>query len=108
MNNLLYQYHALQNEMEMEVIAGEESALIVATAVRVRTELTRQERINRRQLRRQYLCRAQLLPNPRMSTPWKALFASQNDQTFVTTMGFDVETFHLRHRETSVSHTHSS
>jgi len=50
MNNILYQYQALQNKMEMEVIADEESALIVAVAVRVRTELTRQERIDRRQL----------------------------------------------------------
>ncbi|KAG0702432.1 hypothetical protein DFH29DRAFT_758555, partial [Suillus ampliporus] len=45
------------------------------------------------QPRRLYLCRAQLLPNPRMSTPWQALFASQSDLAFITTMGFDVETF---------------
>src|SRR6267154_4882715 len=74
-------------------IDEEESALIVAAAVLVGTELTRQEHIDRRQPRRLYLCRAQLLPNPWMSTPWQALFASQNDRAFITTMGFDMETF---------------
>ncbi|KAG0695299.1 hypothetical protein DFH29DRAFT_1072537 [Suillus ampliporus] len=62
------QYQVLQNNIEMEVIDEEESALIVVAVVL-------------------------LLPNPRMSTPWQALFASQNDRAFITTMGFEVETF---------------
>jgi hypothetical protein len=77
MDDILYQ--ALQNEIEMEGIDDEESALIIAAAVLVGTELTQQEHIDRWQPRQQYLCRAQLLPNPQMSTPWQALFASQND-----------------------------
>src|SRR6267154_6611325 len=92
-------------------IDEEESALIVAAAVLVGTELTRQEHIDRRQPQRLYLCRAQLLPNPQMSTPWQALFASQNDRAFITTMGFDVETClhtHIWLCETLVSYTHSS
>jgi hypothetical protein len=91
MDDILYQ--ALQNEIEMEGIDDEESALIIAAAVLVGTELTQQEHIDRWQPRRQYLCCAQLLPNPQMSTPWQALFASQNDRAFIMTMGFDVETF---------------
>lgn len=40
-----------------------------------------------------YLCHSQLLPNPCVATPWQALYNSQNDQAFITTMGFNVETF---------------
>ncbi|KAI6030451.1 hypothetical protein F5J12DRAFT_924877 [Pisolithus orientalis] len=36
---------------------------------------------------------AMLLPNPHISTPWQKLYESQDDQAFITTMGFDVETF---------------
>ncbi|KAG2130663.1 uncharacterized protein EDB93DRAFT_1263357 [Suillus bovinus] len=93
MDDIIYQYHMLQNEIEMEAIDEEESALIVAAVVLVGAEQTRQERINRRQPQRLYLCRTQLLPNPRLSTPWQTLFASQNDQAFITTMGFDMDTF---------------
>ena len=51
-------------------------------------------RVSRRSLRRLYLTRADLLPNPRTDTPWLALYHSQNDRAFITTMGFDVVTFH--------------
>ena len=44
---------------------------------------------------RNYLCRPQLLRDPRNNTPWQALFNSCNDRAFITTMGFDVETFEL-------------
>ncbi|KAG2337597.1 hypothetical protein BDR05DRAFT_978457 [Suillus weaverae] len=60
MDDILFQYQVLQNEIEMEVIDDKESALIVAATVLVGTELTQQERIN---------------------------------SPFITTMGFDVETF---------------
>ncbi|KAI5991706.1 hypothetical protein F5J12DRAFT_786347 [Pisolithus orientalis] len=36
---------------------------------------------------------AMLLPNPCISTPWQKLYESQDDWAFITTMGFDVETF---------------
>ena len=42
-----------------------------------------------------YLCRPQLLPNPHINTPWQALYHSRNDRAYITTMGFDVETFKL-------------
>ncbi|TFK50298.1 hypothetical protein OE88DRAFT_1808659, partial [Heliocybe sulcata] len=41
-----------------------------------------------------YLCRPQLLPSPRHNTPWQRLYASRDDRAFITTMGFNVETFH--------------
>ena len=47
-----------------------------------------------RQFHRAYLCRPQLLPNPRVDTPWQRLYASQNDRAFIVTMGVDVYTFH--------------
>ncbi|KAF8799597.1 hypothetical protein BYT27DRAFT_7058723, partial [Phlegmacium glaucopus] len=39
------------------------------------------------------LCRRELMPNPRVDTPWQRLWASQEDRAFITTMGFDVATF---------------
>ncbi|KIK34262.1 hypothetical protein CY34DRAFT_26895 [Suillus luteus UH-Slu-Lm8-n1] len=43
---------------------------------------------------RLYLCRPQLLPSPRTMTPWAQLYESYNDCAYITTMGFDVATFH--------------
>jgi hypothetical protein len=40
-----------------------------------------------------YLIRAQLLPNPRIATPWQVLYESQSDRAFITTMGFNVVMF---------------
>ena len=44
--------------------------------------------------RQTYLTRPELLPDPRINTPWQRLWESQNDRAFITTMGIDVETFH--------------
>src|SRR6267154_2002836 len=43
---------------------------------------------------RLYLCRPQLLPSPRFMTPWTQLYESYNDRAYITTMGFNVTTFH--------------
>jgi hypothetical protein len=51
MDDILYQYQALQSEIEMEAIDDEESALIIVAAVLVGTELNRQEHIDRQQPR---------------------------------------------------------
>jgi hypothetical protein len=48
----------------------------------------------RRSLQHLYLTRADLLPDPCTDTPWQALYHSQSDHGFITTMGFDVVTFH--------------
>ena len=45
--------------------------------------------------RRLYLVCRDLLPNPRQQTLWQALFNSQNDRAFITTMGFDIAAFNL-------------
>src|SRR6267154_3473405 len=41
-----------------------------------------------------YLCPPQLLPSPHFMTPWTQLYESYNDRAYITTMGFDVTTFH--------------
>ncbi|KAG2085829.1 uncharacterized protein F5147DRAFT_781864 [Suillus discolor] len=46
------------------------------------------------QARRRYLIHSDLLPNPRLNTPWQALYSGQNSHAFITTMGVDVPTFH--------------
>jgi hypothetical protein len=48
----------------------------------------------RRRERRQYLTRPELVPSPRTGSAWAHLYASQSDRAFITTMGFDVDTFH--------------
>jgi hypothetical protein len=59
----------------------------------VQAEEAQVRRIERRHQHRTYLTRPDLLPNPRVDTPWIALYSSQNDRAFITTMGFDVATF---------------
>lgn len=49
--------------------------------------------IHQRNQTRNYLCHPQLLPNSCIGTPWQALFQSLNDHAYITTMGFNVETF---------------
>jgi hypothetical protein len=56
-------------------------------------EAARLFRSRRRLPSRLYLCRAQLLPNPHVSTPWVRLRQSRSDRAFITTMGFDVASF---------------
>ncbi|KAJ8094152.1 hypothetical protein PM082_023360 [Marasmius tenuissimus] len=51
------------------------------------------ERIRRRNPSRLYLTRPQLMPNPRVESPWMSLWRGQEDRAFITTMGVDVETF---------------
>jgi hypothetical protein len=62
---------------------------------RLVTEVARLKSVRQLKLRRLYLTRPQLLPSPRIHTPWQLLRASRNDRTYITTMGFDVATFDL-------------
>ena len=80
-------------EQEAEA-AFEDELLASAGLVCYGLEEAHQLRVSRRSLRRLYLTRTDLLPNPRTNTPWQALYHSQNDRAFITTMGFDVATFH--------------
>lgn len=64
-----------------------------ALAVLAGAQYARQLRIARRNPRRLYLVRNQLLPNPKQDTPWQQLYASHNHRAYITTMGVDVATF---------------
>ena len=50
--------------------------------------------VENRRPRRQYLGRMNLLPNPRVGTPWTRLYENHEDRAFITTMGVDTSTFH--------------
>lgn len=67
----------------------------LATLVLVGADESRLRRAARRHDHRRYLCRSDLLPDPRENTPWQALYESQSDRAFITTMGVDCETFKL-------------
>ena len=49
--------------------------------------------VRNRYPRRQYLGQMNLLPNPRVGTPWTHLYQNREDRAFITTMGVDVSTF---------------
>ena len=51
--------------------------------------------VENRRPRRHYLQRTDLLPNPRVGTPWTYLYESGDDRAFLTTMGVDVSTFRM-------------
>ena len=78
-------------EMEHEqLLAGMATAVLLIGAIEAQ-----RLRAERRKLNRLYLCRPQLLPLPRVATPWQVLHKSRSDRAFITTMGFDVATFNL-------------
>ncbi|KAJ7750684.1 hypothetical protein DFH07DRAFT_544735 [Mycena maculata] len=71
-----------------QFLAGTAMSIFLLGAIeahRLRTERRRPSRL--------YLCRPQLLPNPREATAWQVLFRSRSDRAYITTMGFDVATF---------------
>ncbi|KAI0917424.1 hypothetical protein AcW1_007380 [Taiwanofungus camphoratus] len=68
-----------------------QQAALAATLL-LGAEKARKARESHRQ--RLYLCRAELMPKPREDSAWQRLFKSQNDHTFITTMGVDVATFY--------------
>ncbi|KAG2343750.1 hypothetical protein BDR05DRAFT_975791 [Suillus weaverae] len=84
----------LLDEDEAELSFNDnERAQVLAAAIIAGSEVSRQEHIDTRHPHRLYLCQPQLLPNPRINTPWQVLYDSQNDRAFITTMGVDVSTF---------------
>jgi hypothetical protein len=66
----------------------------VAAAIHAGTSQSREAANEHRHERRQYLTRPELVPCPRTALAWAHLYASQSDRAFITTMGFDVDTFH--------------
>jgi hypothetical protein len=85
--------YSLLNDNEADILEDEEGLRVLAVALITGVEVARQEHINNRHLNRLYLCRSQLLSNPRENTLWQVLYKSQSDRTFITTMGLDVPTF---------------
>ncbi|KIY47575.1 hypothetical protein FISHEDRAFT_45080 [Fistulina hepatica ATCC 64428] len=83
-----------QVEADFEADMLEDNLLATSAFVIAGAELSRDAQAERRAQTRTYLTRAELLPNPRESSPWQSLFASRNDRAFITTMGLDVDTFH--------------
>jgi hypothetical protein len=90
---------ALFLHQQLENIADEETEdqqqlVGLATAIMLLGAIeARRLRAERRKPSRLYLCRPQLLPNPRITTPWQVLYGTKNDRAYITTMGFDVSTF---------------
>lgn len=78
---------------EDEELADEDEheLLILAAVLLVGAAESRERRLA--QQRDTYLTRAELMPDPRINTPWQQLWGSQNDRAFITTMGVDVDTF---------------
>ena len=83
---------------EDEEVAEEERVLQAAAAAMIiylGAEEYRALRAERRQSSRLYLCRPQLMSDPRdpSGSPWQKPYHSRSDRAFITTMGFDTETF---------------
>jgi len=81
-------------EWEQEIDDDQEALAAAALSVIViGTMESHRRRVQQRHPSRLYLCRPQLLPNARINTPWQRLKNSRSDRAFITTMGFDVQTF---------------
>lgn len=67
----------------------------LAVLLVIGAEEARNDRQARRHRTRYYLCQPELMPNPRVDSPWQKLYLSRNDRAYITTMGVDVETFNF-------------
>lgn len=81
-----------QDHADEDIFLAQAAAVIILLAGIIQAK---QRKIQQRNPSRLYLCRAQLLPDPRANTPWQKLWESQDDRAFITTMGIDVATFRL-------------
>ena len=68
-------------------------ALAYAGTVLGGSILTRYQEQARKAARKHFLRRRDLLPNPHTNTPWQVLLNGRQDSAYITTMGFDVNTF---------------
>lgn len=71
----------------------EEQLIALGLMIWVGAEESRQRRAEQRLAHRTYLVRGNLLPNPRIETPWQKLYQGRDDRAFITTMGFNVISF---------------
>ncbi|KAG6913593.1 hypothetical protein DXG01_005700, partial [Tephrocybe rancida] len=92
----VYLLHVLQqmeedkDQVENDLVEG---AIATAALITLAAEEARQIRAEQHHPNCLYLCRAQLLPDPCTGTPWQVLYNSRNNRAYITTMGFDVQTF---------------
>jgi DDE superfamily endonuclease len=86
---------AEEEELEEDLELRYRRALVFAAFVGHGILESRRIRRERYQSAAHYLTRPSLLPNPRAHTPWQALYALQDDKAFITTLGFNVQTFKL-------------
>lgn len=81
------------------VWAEEDSEYVLASALLLTIftygHLSHLLRAEGRRQHRLYLCRPELVPNPRIGSPWQFLYQSQLDRAFITTMGVDTVTFQV-------------
>lgn len=77
-----------EEEEDEEAITILTSAVVVIGA-----EQAAIQRAECRKPTRRYLCRPELLPDPRRDTPWQVLYDSRNGRAYITTMGINVATF---------------
>ncbi|KAG2355121.1 hypothetical protein BDR07DRAFT_1493624 [Suillus spraguei] len=73
MDNSFAVQQLLLDKDEAEHFNDDERLMVLAAAIIAGSEVSRQERIDTRHPHHLYLCQPQLLPNPRINTPWKAL-----------------------------------
>ncbi|KIK56599.1 hypothetical protein GYMLUDRAFT_247641 [Collybiopsis luxurians FD-317 M1] len=87
---LTFQQQTEQEEEEQQLLD-----LIILAAVAFGILNNEDECIRRMNPSRLYLTRPQLMPHPRLESPWICLWQGQDDRAFITTMGLDVATFHF-------------
>ena len=92
-----YTYLSQLIEEDEEVVEEERvlQAAAAAMIIYIGAEEYRALRAQRRQPSRLYLCRPQLMSDPcdPSGSPWQKPYHSRSDRAFITTMGFDTETF---------------
>jgi hypothetical protein len=93
LHQLYHMIELMEDERDDEDEVRRHRIAVLGAVIFSGAEESRRERLARRQARRIYLIRGDLLPNPRSNTPWQALYLARNDRAFVTTMGVDVSTF---------------
>lgn len=86
------QRESLLDELDLDDEHRSHQATLTALLV-FGAENARSNRLDLNTITRFYLCRSELMPNPRVGTPWQCLYESRADRAFITTMGFDVQTF---------------
>ena len=88
--------HGITSQYQLELDEEEEffdRARLLTAVLIVGSNEDHAWSVKNRRPRRQYLVRRNLLPNPRIGTPWVCLYKSREDRAFITTMGIDSSTF---------------